>query len=128
MVIDDKKTTADCHRSKCPVSCILEIVGDKWTLLVVRDIFYGNHTFKDLQASPEKIPTNILADRLKRLELSGLVRREMYQERPKRYTYYLTEKGLDLEPVMRSLIVWSNKHIADTVKLEDILKELSDLN
>lgn len=128
MVIDDKKTTADCHRSKCPVSCILEIVGDKWTLLVVRDILYGNHTFKDLQASPEKISTNILADRLKRLELSGLVRREMYQERPKRYTYYLTEKGLDLEPVMRSLIVWSNKHIADTVKLEDILKELSDLN
>lgn len=123
MAIDDKKPAKDCHRSRCPVSCILEIVGDKWTLLVVRDLFFNNHTFKELQASPEKIPTNILADRLKRLEHSGLIRRELYQERPKRYAYYLTEKGLDLEPVMRSLMVWSNKYIADTIKLEDILKE-----
>jgi len=123
MIIDDKKSAEDCRRSRCPVSCILEIIGDKWTLLVVRDLFFDNHTFKDLQASPEKIPTNILADRLKRLERSGVVRRELYQQRPKRYAYYLTEKGLDLEPVMRSLIVWSNKHIADTIKLEDILKE-----
>lgn len=123
MAIDDKKPAEDCHRSRCPVSCILEIVGDKWTLLVVRDLFFNNHTFKELQASPEKIPTNILADRLKRLEHNGLIRRELYQERPKRYAYYLTEKGLDLEPVMRSLMVWSNKYIADTIKLEDILKE-----
>lgn len=123
MAIDDKKPAEDCHRSRCPVSCILEIVGDKWTLLVVRDLFFNNHTFKELQASPEKIPTNILADRLKRLEHNGLIRRELYQERPKRYAYYLTEKGFDLEPVMRSLMVWSNKYIADTIKLEDILKE-----
>lgn len=123
MAIADIKPAEDCHRSRCPVSCILEIIGDKWTLLVVRDLFFGNNTFKDLQASPEKIPTNILASRLKRLEHSGLVRRELYQERPKRYAYYLTEKGLDLEPVMRSMMVWSNKYIADTIKLEDILKE-----
>jgi DNA-binding HxlR family transcriptional regulator len=121
---DNKKMSVEnCHRSRCPVSCILEIVGDKWTLLVVRDLFFDNHTFKDLQSSPEKIPSNILADRLKRLEQSGMVRREEYQQRPKRYAYYLTEKGLDLEPVMRSLIVWSNKHIPDTIKLEDILKD-----
>ena len=123
MTIDVKSKAGSCQRSRCPVSCILEIVGDKWTLLVVRDLFFDNHTFKELQASPEKIPTNILADRLKRLEQSGLVRRELYQQRPKRYAYHLTEKGLDLEPVMRSLMVWSNKHIPDTVKLEDILKE-----
>lgn len=123
MAIEDKKPVEDCHRSRCPVSCILEIIGDKWTLLVVRDLFFDNHTFKDLQASPEKIPTNILADRLKRLEYSGLIRRELYQERPKRYAYYLTEKGLDLEPVMRSMMVWSNKYIADTIKLEDVLKD-----
>lgn len=123
MAIEEKKTAEVCHRSRCPVSCILEIIGDKWTLLVVRDLFFDNHTFKDLQASPEKIPTNILANRLKRLEDSGLVRRELYQERPKRYAYYLTEKGLDLEPVMRSMMVWSNKYVPDTVKLEDILKE-----
>ncbi len=123
MTTDDKKPAENCHRSRCPVSCILEIIGDKWTLLVVRDLFFNNHTFKELQASPEKIPSNILADRLKRLQQSGLIRRELYQERPMRYAYYLTEKGLDLEPVMRSMMVWSNKYIADTVKLEDILKE-----
>ena len=123
MATEDKKPVEDCHRSRCPVSCILEIIGDKWTLLVVRDLFFDNHTFKDLQASPEKIPTNILADRLKRLEYSGLIRRELYQERPKRYAYYLTEKGLDLEPVLRSMMVWSNKYIADTIKLEDVLKD-----
>ena len=123
MATEDEKPVEDCHRSRCPVSCILEIIGDKWTLLVVRDLFFDNHTFKDLQASPEKIPTNILADRLKRLEYSGLIRRELYQERPKRYAYYLTEKGLDLEPVLRSMMVWSNKYIADTIKLEDVLKD-----
>ena len=122
MTIKEKKTVEACHRSHCPVSCILEILGDKWTLLVVRDLFFGNHMFKDLLSSPEKIPTNILANRLKRLEEGGLVRRELYQKRPQRYAYYLTEKGLDLEPVMRSMIVWSNKYVPDTVKLEDILE------
>ena len=97
-------------------------MGDKWTLLVVRYLLFGNHTFKELQASPEKIPSNILSDRLKRLEKSGLLRRELYQERPKRYAYYLTEKGKDLEQVMLSLIVWSNKYIPDTIKLEDIIE------
>lgn len=123
MTIDVKSKVGSCNRSHCPISCILEIVGDKWTLLVVRDLLFGKHTFKELQASPEKVPTNILADRLKRLEKGGLVRRELYQERPKRYAYYLTEKGKDLEPVMVSLIVWSNKYIPDTIKLEDIIKE-----
>ncbi len=124
MANDDKKPAEQCHRSRCPVSCLLELIGDKWTLLVVRDLLFDNHTFKDLQSSPEKIPSNILADRLKRLENNGLVRRELYQERPKRYAYYLTEKGQDLAPVMQSMMVWSNKYIPDTYKVEDILKGL----
>ena len=124
MTEDVKKAAAGCNRSRCPVSCILEIIGDKWTLLVVRDLLFDNHMFKDLQSSPEKIPTNILSDRLKRLEASGIVRRELYQERPKRYAYYLTEKGKDLGPIMQSMMVWSNKHIPDTYKLEDILNTL----
>ena len=116
----DEKDSIDCRRSRCPVSCALEIIGDKWTLLVIRDLFFGKHTFKELQSSPERIPTNILADRLKKLEQSGLVHRELYQPRPKRYAYYLTDKGMDLEPVMRSLVIWSNKHIPETYKIEDI--------
>ena len=119
-----KKTKEGCSRSRCPVSCLLELIGDKWTLLVVRDLLFDKHTFKDLQASPEKIPTNILSDRLKRLESSGLIRREMYQERPKRYAYYLTDKGKDLEPIMQGMIVWSNKHIPNTIKMEDIVEAM----
>ncbi len=124
MTKDDKKTAEGCNRSRCPVSCLLEIIGDKWTLLVVRDLLFDNHTFKELQASPEKIPTNILSDRLKRLENSGLIRRELYLQRPKRYAYYLTDKGQDLGPIMKSMMVWSNKYIPDTYKMEDILKGL----
>lgn len=125
MPVKKKNNDEKCQRSDCPVSCLLELIGDKWTLLVVRDLLFGHHTYKELQESPEKIPTNILADRLKRLEKSELIRRELYQERPKRYAYYLTTKGKDLEPVMMSMISWSNKYIADTVHLSDIVKVLN---
>jgi len=121
----ENKAAESCHRSKCPVSCILEIIGDKWTLLVVRDLLFGRHTFKELQASPENIPTNILADRLKKLESSGLIRRELYQEKPKRYAYHLTEKGSDLQPIMHSMMLWSNKYVPDTVKVKDVLEKLA---
>ena len=121
-----KKATDGCIRSRCPVSCILEIIGDKWTMLVIRDLFFDQHTFKELQASPENIPTNILADRLKRLEKNELIRRELYQEKPKRYAYYLTDKGKDLLPIMQSMMKWSNKHIPDSIKVEDIIK-LTDI-
>ena len=66
----------------CPVACILDILGDKWTLLVGRDLLSGKHTFKEILASLEKIPGNILADRLKRLEREGTLRHELYQQRP----------------------------------------------
>ena len=121
---ENKASATDCNRSLCPVSCLLEIIGDKWTLLVVRDLLFDKHTFKDLQASPEKIPTNILAERLKRLENADLIRRERYQERPKRYAYHLTEKGQDLAPIMQSMMVWSNKYLPETYKMEDILNGL----
>lgn len=104
----------NCKRSVCPVACMLDVLGDKWTLLVVRDILFGKHTFKELQQSPEKIPSNILADRLKRLQKEKIIERTLYQERPKRYAYNLTEKGRDLGPVMKSMITWSNKYNPDT--------------
>jgi len=121
---EDETSSTDCNRSRCPVSCLLEIIGDKWTLLVVRDLLFDKHTFKELQASPEKIPTNILAQRLKRLEKADVIRRELYQERPKRYAYHLTQKGQDLAPIMKSMMVWSNKYLPETYKMEDILNGL----
>ena len=123
MALKEKKTSDGFTRSRCPVSCILEIIGDKWTLLVIRDLFFDRNTFKELQDSPEKIPTNILSDRLKRLESNGLIRRDQYQDKPIRYAYYLTDKGMDLLPIMRNMIEWSNKYIPDSIKMKDIQKK-----
>ncbi|MGV6859596.1 MAG: winged helix-turn-helix transcriptional regulator [bacterium] len=104
-------STSQFSRSPCPVACTLDIIGDKWTLLVVRDLFAGKKTYGELQRSPEKIPTNILADRLKRLVNQGIVVREAYQERPVRYQYTLTEKGRDLGAVLDSMVKWGEKHV-----------------
>lgn len=102
------------RRSACPVACALDLAGDKWTLLVVRDLLRGLHTFGELAASPEGIPTNILADRLRRLEEGGLVRATPYQQRPVRYAYALTEKGLGLEEVMLAFGRWGTRHLPRT--------------
>ena len=102
------------RRSSCPAACALDLAGDKWTLLVVRDLLRGRHTFKALLESDEGIPTNILADRLKRMARAGLVVAKPYQERPVRYAYALTDKGRDLEYVLGAVARWGKKHIRGT--------------
>jgi DNA-binding HxlR family transcriptional regulator len=101
-------------RSPCAVACTLDLVGDKWSLLVVRDLLRGNVTYGELQNSPEGIPTNILADRLKRLEQARLIAKSAYQEHPVRYAYGLTEKGKALGDVLLALVRWGKKHIPGT--------------
>jgi DNA-binding HxlR family transcriptional regulator len=115
----DKKADA-CGRSPCPVACTLDLLGDKWTLLVVRDLLLGKTTYTEFQHSPESIPTNILAERLKRLQAAGVIVREKYQERPVRYRYLLTGKGKDLYPVLSAMIDWGNRHIDGTITREQI--------
>ena len=105
-------------RSPCAVACTLDLVGDKWSLLVVRDLLRGNVTYGELQNSPEGIPTNILADRLKRLEEARLIAKFAYQEHPVRYAYELTEKGKALSGVLLALVRWGKKHIPGTGTLE----------
>ena len=103
---------ADQLRSKCPIAGTLDIIGDAWTLLVLRDLlFYGKHRFADFLASPEGISTNILTERLKRLERWGLVERRRYQERPPRDEYFVTTRGHDLLPVLRELTRWGKQHV-----------------
>lgn len=101
-------------RSSCPLSASLDLLGDKWTLLLIRDMYFGCRTFGEFQQSPEKIPSNILSDRLKRLEQAGIVRREAYQQNPPRYEYHLTEMGRDLLPVVKAFADWGIKHIPGT--------------
>jgi DNA-binding HxlR family transcriptional regulator len=101
-------------RSDCPLACSLDIIGDKWTLLVVRDLFAGKRRFSEIAESAERIKSNILADRLSRLEAAGLVTRRLYSERPPRYEYHLTETGRDLGPVVKAIALWGKKHIPGT--------------
>lgn len=109
-----KSRTDEFLRSRCAVACTLDMVGDKWSLLVVRDLLRGSLTYGELQNSFEGIPTNILADRLKKLEQAGLISKAAYQERPVRYTYELTEKGKGLGEVLLAIVKWGKKYIPGT--------------
>jgi DNA-binding HxlR family transcriptional regulator len=113
-----KKPTS-LRRSPCPVASTLDLVGDKWSLLVIRDMLHGKKTYGELVASPEGIPTNILADRLKRLEEAGLIVSSAYQERPVRYAYTVSEKGAALGDVLLALVRWGKKHIPGTRTLKE---------
>jgi len=101
-------------RSPCPLAASLDYLGDKWSLLIIRDMLLGRKLYSDFQQSPENIPTNILADRLKRLQHAGLVKKQLYQQHPPRYEYLLTEMGADLLPVLQALGKWGKKHIPGT--------------
>lgn len=99
-------------RSNCPIATTLDILGDKWTLLIIRDIaLFDKHKNKDFQEAGEAFPTNILANRLKLLVNLGLVEKHLYQNNPPRYEYYLTEAGEGLRPVLEAMAVWAHKYI-----------------
>jgi len=105
-------------RSDCPLACTLDIVGDKWTLLIVRDLFQGKHRFSEFLQSGEDIKTNILTERLKRLEKAGLVKKSPYQDNPPRYEYHLTKTGSNLFPIIESFVKWARAHIPGTRKTQ----------
>ena len=102
-------------RSACPVSSVLDIIGDKWTLLVIRDmLFMDKRLYSELANSMEKIPTNILADRLKKLISANIIEKKPYQDKPVRYAYSLTKRGESLRPVLIEMASWGNQFIAGT--------------
>ena len=99
------------RRSGCPVSISLERFGDRWSLLVIRDLMVrGFRTFREFQDAGEGIATNILADRLRKLEAKGIISSEVQQTDRRRLNYRLTEKGIDLAPVLLELLVWGARH------------------
>ena len=102
------------HRSTCPIASLLDIVGDKWTLLVVRDLLAGRTRYAELMRNPEGIATNILADRLRRLEKMGIVVRKPYLSNPPRDEYHLTDMGRDLERLLRECMRWGFEHLPHT--------------
>lgn len=98
-------------RSECPISTALDIFGDKWSLLIIRDmLFKGKNTYGDFLNSDEKVATNILADRLVLLECGGLISKHNHPESKAKVLYKLTEKGIDLIPALVEIILWSEKY------------------
>jgi DNA-binding HxlR family transcriptional regulator len=99
------------HRSTCPISTALDIFGDKWSLLVIRDLMFNEKkTYSEFLDSEEKIATNILADRLMLLEAAEIISKLKHPESKAKVLYKLTPKGIDLIPVMLEIILWSEKH------------------
>ena len=101
-------------RSPCPIASTLDIIGDRWTLIIIRDLLNGKKRFSEFLTSPEKITTSVLTTRLGALEANGLVAREIYQTKPKRYEYILADKGRQLVPILQAMCVWGNTFIDDT--------------
>jgi DNA-binding HxlR family transcriptional regulator len=99
------------NRSDCPISCSLDIIGDRWTLLIIRDIMLrGKMSFSEFLASEEGIATNILVSRLKELESQKIVTKEVSPENRSKYLYSLTQKGADLMPIIIELMDWGAKY------------------
>jgi DNA-binding HxlR family transcriptional regulator len=99
------------RRSGCPLSISLDMFGDRWSLLIIRDLMVrGFRTFKQFQDSGEGIATNILSDRLQKLERAGVITAEADEQDARRVNYRLTEKGIDLAPVLLELLVWAARH------------------
>ena len=112
------------RRSDCPISFALDLFGDRWTLLVIRDLaFKGKDSFGDFLASDEGIARNILADRLARLEADGFIDKRPHPDDLRRSIYSLTERGLSLIPVLVEMILWSAREDPDTAADPDFVRE-----
>ena len=113
------------YRSLCPINLALEVFGDKWSLIIVRDImFNGKRYFRELLNSEEKIASNILTDRLGMLEREGIISKVDDPTHKQKNIYTLTEKGIDLLPIMVEIGAWSIKHKPVDLKIHKHAKDL----
>jgi DNA-binding HxlR family transcriptional regulator len=120
-----QKYEAAQWRSACPLNISLEIFGDRWSLLIVRDLmFKGSVAYKDFLDSQEKIATNILAERLRRLEANGIIEKRPNADDARKIDYRLTSKGMDLAPVLIEMIIWAARH-EDTAAPREIIRAMT---
>jgi DNA-binding HxlR family transcriptional regulator len=102
------------QRSGCPIATTLDLVGDRWTLVILRDLLIGKRRFSQFLNSPERITTNVLTDRLAHMERAGLVSKTAYQLHPKRFEYTLTRQGEALLPLLQEMCRWANRFVPGT--------------
>ncbi|MBL1321577.1 MAG: helix-turn-helix transcriptional regulator [Methylophaga sp.] len=113
------------YRSHCPINFAQEVFGDKWSLLIIRDLmFKGKKNYSEFLSSDEKISTNILANRLEKLEVDGLITKEIDSENNSKKIYGLTQKGIDLLPMLLEMIAWSAKYDDETGTPAEFIQEL----
>jgi len=116
-------------RTGCPVACSLDIVGDHWTLLIIRNLmFLGIHEYKDMLKTEEQISSSILTNRLNKLERKGLVASITHPDSGRRKLYYLTPMGKGLIRMMVELVIWANAYLGDTVEIPREKKALLESN
>jgi DNA-binding HxlR family transcriptional regulator len=99
------------YNQACPVARTLDLIGDRWTLLIIRDMFLGKSRFSEFRKSDPAPPPKLLSERLQRLEEHGLVERVIYNERPPRAEYRLTPKGRTLHPILHEIVTWGLDHL-----------------
>ena len=99
------------NRSGCPISTCLEIIGDNWSLILIRDLFLERTTFTEFMNSPEKISSNILSDRINKLQKYNLIEYRLHPQNRKVKQYYLTKSGIELYPLIYDLLIWSKNHL-----------------
>jgi DNA-binding HxlR family transcriptional regulator len=104
------------HRSGCPIATSLDVIGDKWTLVIIRDMLNGKSRFNQFLDSPERITTTVLTKRLEAMVLHGLAEKRQYQAHPPRHHYVLTEKGVALNKVLLAICDWGNSNYPSTWK------------
>ena len=111
-------------RSDCPLSCSLDVYGDKWSLLIIRDLMFGNKcTYNDFLKSEEGIATNILASRLKGLEENGIIEKLAHPDSKAKKLYRLTLKGIDLLPILMEVYIWADKYFTMPADLKATIEE-----
>jgi DNA-binding HxlR family transcriptional regulator len=114
----------DKKRSECPISCSLDIFGDKWSLLIIRDMMFANKsTYGDFLKSEEKIATNILASRLQSLEENKLIEKLEHPDSKAKVLYRLTQKSIDLLPIIVEIHIWAEKHFEIPADIKAMIKE-----
>jgi DNA-binding HxlR family transcriptional regulator len=98
------------HEQLCPIARTLDLVGDRWTLLIIRDLFFGCTRFTEFREHSPGIPTKTLSERLKTLEAHAIVERRIYSQHPLRASYHLTAEGRSLEPILSAVYAWGSRH------------------
>lgn len=116
--------SANSKRSDCPLSCSLDVFGDKWSLLIIRDLmFFKKSTYNDFLRSAEGIASNILASRLKALEENGLIEKLDHPDSKAKNLYRLTAKGIDLLPILMEVYIWADKYLTIPAYIKATIKE-----